>query len=152
MMSLAVLQRLCGHLPLFGQGPGEAFPFCWWTSKMARLQGHLTYGCPERVCRCVRARWLHSVVRGGVSQARCCNRLMRSSFLMGQTPASPGVLRKRIPSFREAVSFMCFLPSLLLLWLIFPASLSSFFRSLPVSHLCIFSIIQSLPVSVYPAT
>lgn len=42
-------------------------------SKMAWLKGNLkVYGCTERIFRCVQAdvcRWLHSVVRGGVSQS-----------------------------------------------------------------------------------
>lgn len=40
---------------------------------MAWLKGNLkVYGCTERIFRCVQAdvcRWLHSAVRGGVSQS-----------------------------------------------------------------------------------
>lgn len=155
-----VLQHLCGHLPLFGQRSGEDFPFCWWISRMARLKGHLIYGCTEHIFRCVQAdacRWLHCVVRGGVSQSLLLQPIARairgcglrfSFFLLGQMPASPGVLRKSIQSIRCAVWFICFLPSLLFLLAHLPSlSLSlSPFSALSVYQLCIFSIIQSLTV------
>lgn len=157
-----VLQHLCGHLPLFGQRSGEDVPFCWWISRMARLKGHLIYGCTERIFRCVQAdacRWLHCVVRGGVSQSLLLQPIARaiwgcglrfSSFLLGQMPASPGVLRKSIQSIRCAGLFASFLLSFFS-WLIFPASLCPFLPSLP-SLSTNSAFLASFSLLLYPTT
>ena len=126
-------------------------------SKMAWLKGNLkVYICTERIFRCVQAgvcRWFHSVVRGGVSQSSLLQPVTHhlGDVVWGSAPSFWGWCQHHLGFWESPFSpsdMLCGLfASFFHSWLIRPASLCPFLHSLScLSHLCIFSIIQSLPI------
>ena len=128
------------------------------SSTMAWLKGNLkVYGCTERIFRCVQAdvcRWLHSAVRGGVSQSSLLQPATHhlGSVVWGSAPSFWGWCQHLLgfgeSPFSSSDTLCGLFAPFFHSWLILPASLCPFLCSLScLSHLCIFSIIQSLPVS-----
>lgn len=129
----------------------EALFCCWflrWLGSKGTWRFTAALNASSGVCR-----WLHSVVRGSVSQSSLLQPVTHhlGAVVWGSAPSFWGWCQHHLGFWESPFSpsdTLCgWFASSLHSRLILPASLCLFLHSLScLSHLCIFSIIQPLPV------